>query len=331
MGKAVCFGIACLDMLVPGLDPADFAKETIRVGDFGYSTGGDAANEAVTLAKLGHTPILMTMLAGDPMGRVLTELLSCRGVDTSHVRLAQGHQTAVSIVCVHPDGERNFIVNNGSDNEIDRETVDWEAASEAKVFAVGSAYGARGLTESLPAVLAKAKALGLTTCVDIMIGSEYAGLEGEADPGAFLRYADYVFPNLSEARYMTGETEPDAMAAALLSMGCGCVVLKDGENGCCLYRRKAGAVGSFGGAGDMEGGAGALQKVFVPAVRCEVRDTTGAGDNFLAGFVCGLLEGKDDEACARFATATASASVRYLGAAGLKDRAEVEEILAAMP
>ena len=25
MGKAVCFGIACLDLLVPGLDPADFS------------------------------------------------------------------------------------------------------------------------------------------------------------------------------------------------------------------------------------------------------------------------------------------------------------------
>ena len=34
MGKAVCFGIACLDILVPGLDPSEFYKETIRLDDF---------------------------------------------------------------------------------------------------------------------------------------------------------------------------------------------------------------------------------------------------------------------------------------------------------
>ncbi len=315
MGKAVCFGVACLDLLVPGLDPADFSKETIRVGDFGYSTGGDAVNEAVTLAKLGHAPILMSVLADDAMGRVLTDLAKARGVDMSGVKPAREHQTAVSIVCVHPDGERNFIVNNGSDNEIGADTVDWEKASEARVFCVGSAYGAKGLTECLPEVLAKAKVLGLTTCVDIMIGSEYVGLEAEADPGAFLRFADYVFPNLSEARYLTGESEPDAMAAKLLAMGAGCVVLKDGANGCCLYRKAGGAI---------------LRKTFVPAIRCEVVDTTGAGDNFLAGFAAGLLEGLDEEACARLGTATASASVRYLGAAGLQSRAEVDEILASM-
>ncbi len=314
MGKAVCFGIACLDVLVPGLDPGDFHKETIRVGDFSYSTGGDAINEAVTLAKLGHEPILMTVLADDAMGRVLKDLARSRKVNMDCVKPSRSHQTAVSIVCVHPDGERNFIVNNGSDNEIGEDTADWDAAAQAGVFCVGSAYGAKGLTESLPAVLKKAKELGLITCVDIMIGSEYVGREGDADPGAFLRYADYVFPNQSEARWMTGETEPDAMAEKLLAMGCGCVVLKDGEKGCCLYRRS---------------GRG-TRKYFVPAAACDVVDTTGAGDNFLAGFTAGLLEGKPDEECAKLATATASASVRYLGAAGLKDRAEVEKILKSM-
>jgi sugar/nucleoside kinase (ribokinase family) len=315
MGKAICFGITCLDILVPGLDPTEFYKETIRLDDFSYSTGGDAINEAVTLAKLGHEPVLITCLADDAMGQLLAGLGRARGVNMDHVKKAETHQTAVSIVCVHKDGERNFIVNNGSDNEIGEETVDWDAAKDAGVFTVGSAYGARGLTECLPAVLKKAKELGLTTCVDIMIGSEYVGKESEGNPGAFLPYADYVFPNLSEARWMTGETKPDAMADKLLSMGCGCVVLKDGENGCWLYRKAGGAI---------------LRKTFVPAVRCNVVDTTGAGDNFLAGFTAGLLEGKSDVDCAKLATATASASVRYLGAAGLKDRAEVEEILASV-
>ncbi|MFA7196903.1 MAG: PfkB family carbohydrate kinase, partial [Anaerovoracaceae bacterium] len=57
-------------------------------------------------------------------------------------------------------------------------------------------------------------------------------------------------------------------------------------------------------------------------------DTTGAGDNFAAGFIAALMEGKAPEDCARFANAVAACSVRYVGASGLTGRAEVEALLA---
>jgi sugar/nucleoside kinase (ribokinase family) len=47
--------------------------------------------------------------------------------------------------------------------------------------------------------------------------------------------------------------------------------------------------------------------------RVEPVDPTGAGDAFDAGFLCGLLEGRTLEACARMATAAAALNTAAFG------------------
>ena len=59
----------------------------------------------------------------------------------------------------------------------------------------------------------------------------------------------------------------------------------------------------------------------------DVKDTTGAGDHFAAGFIAGLMEGKSPVECARFANAVAACSIRYVGTTGLAGREEVEALL----
>lgn len=53
----------------------------------------------------------------------------------------------------------------------------------------------------------------------------------------------------------------------------------------------------------------------VPAASVpRVVDTTGAGDHFAAGFLCGLLSGKPLETCARMGCAAGGACVVSMGA-----------------
>ena len=60
----------------------------------------------------------------------------------------------------------------------------------------------------------------------------------------------------------------------------------------------------------------------------EVVDTTGAGDNFVGGFMAGLTEGMELWEAARYANAVAAVSVTKMGAVtALKDRAQVLELL----
>jgi len=55
-------------------------------------------------------------------------------------------------------------------------------------------------------------------------------------------------------------------------------------------------------------------KIFPPFYIENPVDTTGAGDNFAAGFLYALSEGKSVYDCARFANAVASVSVEHVGA-----------------
>ncbi len=76
--------------------------------------------------------------------------------------------------------------------------------------------------------------------------------------------------------------------------------------------------------------AGPEGELRAPSYAVDVRDTTGAGDAFHAGFVWGLLEGLSAEATLRIANATAALNCRALGAqGGLPTRAQVETFLAA--
>ncbi len=69
-----------------------------------------------------------------------------------------------------------------------------------------------------------------------------------------------------------------------------------------------------------------------PAFASEVVDTTGAGDAFHGAFAWALVQGHDDRACARIASAVAALSCRKLGARGaLPSRDELESFLAASP
>jgi adenosine kinase len=53
----------------------------------------------------------------------------------------------------------------------------------------------------------------------------------------------------------------------------------------------------------------------VPALPVErVVDTTGAGDLFAAGFLCGLARGADDRSCGRLGALAAAEIIQHLGA-----------------
>jgi sugar/nucleoside kinase (ribokinase family) len=59
---------------------------------------------------------------------------------------------------------------------------------------------------------------------------------------------------------------------------------------------------------------GATHEVAAHPVAGEVVDTTGAGDQYAAGFMYGLTSGHDLETCARLGSMAASEVISHLGA-----------------
>jgi sugar/nucleoside kinase (ribokinase family) len=71
------------------------------------------------------------------------------------------------------------------------------------------------------------------------------------------------------------------------------IVVKRGSRGCTVYSRAG--------------------KIDVPPYRVQEVDPTGAGDCFDAGFICGLLEARPLEDCARMAAAAGALNAAAFG------------------
>jgi sugar/nucleoside kinase (ribokinase family) len=106
---------------------------------------------------------------------------------------------------------------------------------------------------------------------------------------------DYLFMNEDEARMATGAADPAAAARTVLELGARAAVIKLGPRGCGIYT----AEGEF----------------LCPAFDVPVKDTTGAGDCFVAGFLAARLKGADLYEAGRFANAVGAFSVQCVGAA----------------
>ena len=66
----------------------------------------------------------------------------------------------------------------------------------------------------------------------------------------------------------------------------------------------------------------------MPAYAVNAVDSTGGGDNFVAGFISALLHGGSLRECCQYGTACAAVCVQSIGATtGVKSRESVEEFL----
>lgn len=300
MPEAIIIGAAIADIPLFGLSADPFQAHSTPLERIAMQAGGDAANEALMLARLGHPPALISVLGQDAPGDFVLDTLRRGGVDTSLVAREEGLDTGINIVLVRDDGERSFITSrSGSLRRLSAEHI-WPALrspalSGAKIACLASFFVSPMLPGAQIAALFDAlKAKGLLLCAD---STHPKNGETLADVAPALARLDYFFPNAEEAALLTGTEDPDAAADALLLCGVGHVALKLGAKGCLL--------------------ASPEQRHWIPAVPAErCVDTTGAGDTFAAAFIAALLEGRCFADCGRFACAAASLCVESVGAAG---------------
>ena len=158
------------------------------------------------------------------------------------------------------------------------------------------------------AVVSEAHSKGIPVFADTKIPNfRKLTLDDIADS---LSMIDYITPNEDEAKFFTGEEEPEKMAKAFLEKGVKNVVLKLGGRGCLLMNSD--------------------ETIFVPAHKIDVVDATGAGDNFMAGFVSELIRGSDVQDALAFANACGAICTTAVGTGtALKNRDQVLKMLSA--
>jgi sugar/nucleoside kinase (ribokinase family) len=281
--------------------------DSSRIKTLKTASGGDALNVSVALGKLGVPVSLCGMVGADAFGGFITSDAAKYGVDISPVLRNEKFATSTSLVLIEEGGERHFADYGESNDALTADDILKCGLEKFDHLQISSAMALKSLDgDGLAAVLKRAKELGLTTSFDVTHDSDGIWLGKIKDA---LRHCDYFMPSFEEAKMISGVGTVEEMKAFFKNFGLKKLVVK------------MGAEGSF---------ATDFTNDFRTPIfkKGKVVDTTGAGDCFVAGFLCATHHGLDLRRSALFATAVSADCVLEYGAnTGVKNLDETVAFL----
>ena len=296
----ICIGMALADSIIRGFCPEPVSASGYTAESGTLCAGGEAVNEAIAAAKLGLRTAVLCALGNDGAGWLVRNELRQGGVDTRYI--AEAPQTPVTTMFVRADGTRKSVTNQAHRYNFHPEREP-ERFTDAKAVILGSLFRAPfddpGIIRS---VVCRAKEAGELVVADTKLPN-FRDLKLK-DISESLPMVDYLTPNEDEARWFTGEDDPEAMADVFLRRGAKNVIIKLGNKGCLMKN--------------------AEKTVHLDAYAIDAKDATGAGDNFAAGFVSELIRGRTPEEALRFANACGAICTTAIGAGtALRNRDQV--------
>jgi sugar/nucleoside kinase (ribokinase family) len=264
--------------------------------------GGCAVNTGIGLARLGVKVGLSGRVGQDGFGNFLKERLAKEGVSTAGLKMVAGERTSATAVMVSPSGERTFLHFLGANRNYGTSDFDPQLLKEYRILHLAGILLTPSFDgEPAASVMRQAKEAGLITSLDTAWDSTDRWMKAV---GPILPHTDLFLPSLEEAKMLSGLKKPEEIAGFFLKAGVKVVALKMGAEG--SYFKS-----SFGEEG------------FVPVYPVEVKDTTGAGDAFVAGFLAGYLRGWPLRRVVQLANAVGALAVSKVGAAaGIRSLAE---------
>jgi len=272
-------------------------------------SGGSAANTALVLARCGVQVGLMARVGRDALAAKTLMELTNAGVDDRQIQYDSELVTGMIFVAVTPDGERTMFSYRGANARLEPALLQPAEIACASVLHVsGYALLESPQRDAALQALDIARQAGLKVSLDVGIEAAQS-LKNEVRD--LLPVVDWILPNELEAKSLMGYADRVDVARTMewfLSYGLEAIVLKLGGRGCVL--------------GTPEG------ILSIPAFDVGVRDTTGAGDSFNAGFIAGRLGGLSWGACGLLANALGGLAASVDGAgASLPGPADVIRLL----
>jgi sugar/nucleoside kinase (ribokinase family) len=275
------------------IDDADAERIYAALGPATEASGGSAANTAACLASLGASVEFTGKVRNDGLGEVFMHDIRAAGVRFEVPPSNSGPGTGRCLVMVTPDAEKTMCTNLGAGALLSPDDLDEKAIATARVvYLEGYLCGKPETDPAVDRAVAIARAQGTLVALS---GSDPAWVElMRARLDALLDRVDIFFANEAEACGLTGAATVES-ALNILSRRCPTVALTLGPQGSIV------AQGS--------------DVVSVPAAPVtQVVDTTGAGDSYAAGFLCGMVRQYGPEKSARLGALAAAEIVSHLGA-----------------
>ncbi len=307
MPKIATIGDVNVD-LIARIDRMPELGRQVITKDFQTHGGGCSANFSLSCARLGMDVQLFGKVGDDVFGTYVLVELEDNRVDTKNVLLTD-KKTGVTVAMVQGI-ERSFITFRGENATYCLNDIDVSKIS-ADIVHLPSYFLLDGLRNDYVKLIDLLHAARIKVSFDT--GWDPRGFARETVDPLFeiLPRVDVFLPNIDEARNILGldpKTGPERAAEILLDMGVKVVAIKMGSDGCWVADRK-----------NIE---------YVPAFKVKVVDTTGAGDNFNAGFISGYINGRPLRECAIIGSATAALKIGGIGWSTYPTRKQVNTFLA---
>jgi sugar/nucleoside kinase (ribokinase family) len=264
-----------------------------RMGQALETSGGSAGNTVAGVASFGGAAAYIGKVADDQLGEVFAHDMRALGVHYATQPLVGGAATARSLINVTRDGERTMATFLGASVALTAHDVDPALIRAARiVYLEGYLFDPDGGR----AAFARAAEIARDTGVQVSMTLSDAFVVDRHRAGllAFMEQAvDVVFANEVEIRSLFETDDFDVAAAALAAR----------VRIAAVTRGPAGSVVLCG-----------EQRLAIPAEPVEhVLDTTGAGDQYAAGFLYGLARGRPFETCARLGHLAAAEVIGHYG------------------
>ncbi len=288
----------------------DTARASDLYGKMGPAmeiSGGSAANTIAGLAAMGAQTAYVGKVKDDQLGKIFAHDIRAQGA-TFEVPLAPADavdETGRCMVLVTPDAERSLNTYLGVSEHLGPDDIDVAMMADAEwIYLEGYRFDGELSHAAFAKAIEACKAGGGKVSLTL---SDPFCVERHRDAfRTMIRdHVDLLFCNEHEMQAMYQETSLEACLKAA-SEEIDIVACTIGERGALIVR--------------------GAETVHAPATATNVVDVTGAGDMFAAGFLHGLVNGKDLLTCGRMGCVAAAEIISHIGA---RPEADLKELFKA--
>jgi sugar/nucleoside kinase (ribokinase family) len=257
------------------------------------ASGGSAGNTVAGVASLGGKSVYLGKVADDQLGEVFAHDMRAIGVEFETPPLSGGPATGRSLINVTADGQRTMCTFLGASTQLRAADVDPAAIEGAQIV-----YLEGYLFDPNEARLAFAKAAGLARAAGRRIALTLSdAFVVERHRAALLAFidsdVDILVANTAELTALFETDDFDAATQAIRGR-CAMSAVTRSEHGSLIL-------------------VGAETHVIAAAPVEKVVDTTGAGDQYAAGFLFGLAKGRPLGQCGRLGSLAAAEVISHYG------------------
>jgi sugar/nucleoside kinase (ribokinase family) len=251
--------------------------------------GGSAANTIRAFARLGGQGALFGKIGNDADGEFFRTALRDSGADISMLPVSETFSTGFCLSLITPDAERTMLSDLGASLDVNADDL---KKNDLRTFTWLLAEGYLICEPWIDGLFAAARNAGCKIALDLnnfeLVKSKRSCFQEIIDSGI-----DLLFANQQEVSALFPEIPSERLPEKLQQI-LPLTVVKSGKDGSMIISRK--------------------EILSIPAVEnIEVKDTTGAGDFYAAGFFYGLSRELPLAVCGKIGSLCAAEVIKLTG------------------